>query len=636
MGPNACWLVYFIDWRLAAIQWQDGAVMKSPEPRRRYARIMHAQIVLMLTAVFAWPPSRVNAAPVALTASDVALALYASDGSSSHELKSDTLAGFFGAHRCLCPDTLSPTLQLTSSGQTNMGTSTVSVNFLLGANCQSTPADCVSVGQATFTASQSALSPTFSSNLVYQAAAGSSGYNCASLTAGSTTLWAVITQDGVALSFSAPTVNLPVITTTVAAPKAITALAADTGILVTWTPPADTSLVAGYQVLCLPGPAVPATAGYETCGLSTSVDGGIVLTPADITQVCSVEVSASTTQARLSGLVNGTSYTVAVIAIDPSGGVSALSPTAVATPQPTTGFYEKYKQAGGAATGCAVSPLPQHGRAGLLWIAIAVALVIGRERRGQRDRRNHRAKATGRLLSAILLLAFSTSARAQIRPERSSDDWAMNPGSREGIDMPPDWGLEIGISLYRPDVDSEFGGAAHPYADTFGSSRHLMSELEIDRYLGHRFGSWGVGVRVGYQKLTGAAVLSDGTRSGDETGLRLVPISVSALYKADGLPGLRSVPLVPYAKAGLDGVVWTESTTGGKANHNGFTVGWHAAAGLALGLNSLGLGANRPGAIAGPGSLFFEWDYAAINGLGLGKELRVGDSTWFAGLMFDL
>jgi hypothetical protein len=411
-------------------------------------------------------------------------------------------------------------------------------------------------------------------------------------------------------------------------------LPADTGILVTWTPPADTSLVAGYQVLCLPRPAVAATAGYESCGLATKVDGGIALTPADITQLCSVEVSATTTQTRLSGLVNGTPYTVAVVAIDPSGGVSTLSPPAGATPQPTTGFYDNYKKAGGAATGCSASPLPQHGRVGLLWIVFAVALVIGRRQHGQRNRRG---KASGRLLSAILVLAFSTTARAQIRPESGSDDWApMNPQAREGIDMPPDWGLELGISLYRPGVDSEFGGAAHPYADAFGSSRHLMSEVEVDRYLGHRVGSWGVGLRVGYQKVTGAAFLSDGTRSGDETGLRLVPFSASAFYKADGLPGLRSVPLVPYVKAGLDGVVWTESTTGGKANHNGFSAGWHVAAGLALGLNSLGLGANHAGAIAGPGALFFEWDYATINGLGMGKELHVGDSTWVAGLMFDL
>jgi hypothetical protein len=610
--------------------------MKNPNPRRQRAKIPQARLVFTLATALACPAASARATTVPLTASDVALSVYATVGSSSLQLTSNALAGFFGAHRCTCPNTLSPTLQLTSTGQTNMGNSTVSVDFLLGANCQTTPASCVSIGQVTFTASQSAASPTFSSTLVYQVATGSSVYNCASLTAGSATLWAVITQDGAQLSF-APTVSLPIITTTVTAPTAVTALAADKGILVTWTPPADTSQVAGYQVLCLPGPAVPATAGYESCQVATTVvDGGASLTPTEPTELCNAEVSATTTQARLAGLVNGTTYTVAVIAIDPSGGVSALSPPAIATPQPTTGFYETYKKAGGAATGCAVSPLPQHGGLGLLMM-IAVALVVGSRQRGQRKRRG---KATGSLRAAILLfalaLAFSASARAQIRPERSSDDWAMNPGSREGGDMPPDWGLELGISLYRPDVDSEFGGATHPYTDTFGSSRHLMTEAEVDRYLGHGFGSWGVGLRVGYQKATGAAVLPDGTRSGDETGMRLVPFSASALYKADGLPGLRSVPLVPYVKAGLDAVMWTESTTGGKSSHTGVTPGWHVAAGLALGLNTLGLGAIKKGAIAGPGALFFEWDYAKINGLGMGGDLHVGDSTWVAGLMFDL
>jgi hypothetical protein len=89
-------------------------------------------------------------------------------------------------------------------------------------------------------------------------------------------------------------------------------------------------------------------------------------------------------------------------------------------------------------------------------------------------------------------------------------------------------------------------------------------------------------------------------------------------------------------KAGLDGAIWTESTTGGQSSHNGFTPGWHVAAGMAIGLNSLGTGAIKQGAVAGLGSVFFEWDYAAISGLGMGSALHVGDSTWYAGLMFDL
>jgi hypothetical protein len=619
-------------WRLSALKWHDDLVMKNPNSRLRRTRISYVCLIFTLMVTFVWPAALARAT-VPLTQSDVALAIYSSEGTSWRQLTPGALGGYFGAHRCNCTVTLSAQLQLTSSGQTNLGNSTVSVNFLLGANCLTAPASCVSLGQVTFSASQSATSPTFDSSLVFQAAAGSSAVNCGNLTAGSTTLWAVLAQDGVALTF-APRIDLPVITTTVAAPLAVTALAANQGLLVTWTPPADTSLVAGYQVLCLPRPTAASTAGYESCPFGNGSPGSTVLTPADATELCSAEVAATTTQVRLSGLVNGTPYTVAVIAIDPSGGVSTLSPPAMATPEPTKGFYEKYKEAGGSATGCALTPSPPSGHPRLLWIALATALLAAR---GWRRRGRRRPKLSGLATAAIMVLASSATARAQIVPERSTDEWARNPSAAD-IELPPDWGFELGLSLYRPAVDSEFGGPIHPYTDTFGSSRHLMSEVELDRYLGHpAVGSWGVGLRIGYQKVTGAAFLSDGlTASGDETSLRLVPLSLSAFYKADGLPGLRIVPLVPYVKAGLDGAIWTESTTGGQSSHNGFTPGWHVAAGMAIGLNSLGTGAIKQGAVAGLGSVFFEWDYAAISGLGMGSALHVGDSTWYAGLMFDL
>ena len=597
-------------------------------PRRRRARTSYARLVLLLAAVFAWPAARVQAAAVPLTQSDFALALYASEGNSSLNLSAGTLGGYFGAHRCNCPVTLSPVVQVTTAGQTDIGNSTIAVNFLLGANCQAAATSCASLGQVSFTQSQSAASPTFDSHLVYQAAAGSATVACGSLTAGSTTLWAVLTQDGVALSFPL-SMDLPIITATVGAPTAVSALAADKGILVTWTPPADISLVSGYQVLRLPRPVTAVAAGYESCGLDTTSTGAAVITPADATEVCSGVLSATTTSNRLAGLVNGTTYTVAVIAIDPSGGVSALSPQATAMPQPTMGFYEKYKADGGAATGCAMAPSPHFGRSGGLWIALAMALLIVGGWRRRRWR-----KAGG--IAMALVLASGATAHAQDPPEKINDDWAANP-SAQRAGLAPDWGFELGVSLYRPAIDSEFGNGLHPYADTFGTSRHLMSEVEFDRYLGHRIGSWGAGLRIGYCKLTGTATYSDGvTPSGDDTSLRLIPFSLSALYRADGLPGLRVVPLIPYAKAGLDAMMWTATRSGDSASHTGVTLGWHLAAGMALGLNSLGLGSVKPGEIAGPGALFFEWDYAAINGLGMSGKLHVGDNTWVAGLMFDL
>ena len=112
---------------------------------------------------------------------------------------------------------------------------------------------------------------------------------------------------------------------------------ANKGLLVSWSPPADASLVAGYQVLCLPRPTTASAAGYESCGLVSNSEA-TVITPDDETQLCSAVLSAKASSVRVTGLSNGTAYTVAVIAINPSGATSAPSSSAVGTPQPTISF----------------------------------------------------------------------------------------------------------------------------------------------------------------------------------------------------------------------------------------------------------------------------------------------------------
>jgi hypothetical protein len=573
----------------------------------------------------------VSASPGARAATlgqtDVAVALYASAGGTSWTpLSGSTLSGFFGPHRCACPDTLSVQLQLTSSGQTNLGNSTIGVSFFLGQNCLATTASCVQLGQVTFSAAVSATSPTFNSSLVYASASGATS-TCTALTAGTTTLWAVLTQDGVPLPF-VPTLDLSVITATVAAPTAVATQPSNQGLLISWTPPKDASLVAGYQVLCLPHPTTASTVGYETCGLTTVTDA-TVLTTGDVDQVCSSVLPASATSVRLSGLDNGTTYTVAVVAIDPSGATSALSPVAQGTPVPTSGFMDRYKNAGGEATGCSLSK--SHRTNALVLLAVVIVLLLlWRAHRSPRRR-----GPGGWTYLPLLLLALPSEGRSQSFAVDHDDDWGDQKAAPHMF-QPPDWGFEVGLSLYRPAVDSEFRDGARPYADTFGSGRHLLWEAELDRYLLHRVGTLGVGLRVGFYRVTAAAFLEDGvTRSGDETSLQLIPFSLSVFYKADGLPGLRLVPLTPYVKAGLDGVSWRSTNTGANTQV-GFSPGWHAAAGLMLGLNSLGSGIVIPGTLADPCALFFEWDYAAINGLGMGQALHVGDNTWYAGLMFDL
>jgi len=579
-------------------------------------------IVLALTAlVGVCISTQAEAGSVALTQSDLAMAIYASANTST-PLDSASLAGFFGQHRCLCPDTLTLQVQLTDSGKTNLGNSTVGVTFYLGQNCQASPSSCTSLGQVSFSASQSAPSPSFSSNLVFQTVEGTTALACTALTGGTTTVWAVLTQDGLPLSFPL-SLDLPVVTTSVGAPTGVNAQPGNQNLLIHWSAPSNATLVAAYQVLCLPRPSTAQTAGYESCGLPsgdvTTID------PADQTQLCSAKLSASTTSFRLTGLTNGTAYTVGIIAIDPSGGISPVSALATAAPQPTEGFWERYKDGGGAATGCSMVPASRSSHeSGWLLLLLGACLWLTLRRRARMG-----------ALVAVLLIAAATTAVAQDDLHKETDEWARAEWSAPRGMAAPEWAIEVGVSWYRPAIDGEFSNAYHPFADTFSGSRHPLWEAELDRYLIHGWGTLGVGLRSGYYRVTANALLANGGRSGDETALRLIPFSPSLIYRVNRPFGLDRAPLIPYAKLGLDATYWQVTNTGGNTE-SGVSLGWHAAAGVMLGLAWLGNEATNPEGLADPCALFFEWDYAAINGLGLQKTLHVGDNIWFAGLMFDL
>ena len=254
---------------------------------------------LLLTALL--PVAAHAAAPVSLSESDFSLGLAEyTEAGDWVELDTSSLDGVFGPHRCQCSENLAPLLQPTDTGQTDIGSSTIGVTFYLGDNCYAAPSSCTSLGQASFSASQQASAPKFSSNAVFEAATGSTSPSCTSLSAASTTLWAILTQDGTPLAFSL-TIDLPISGATVGAPTGVTAEPANEGLLVSWSPPADASLVAGYQVLCLPRPTTASAAGYESCGL-VSNPSATVITSDDETQLCSAALSATARSVRVTGL----------------------------------------------------------------------------------------------------------------------------------------------------------------------------------------------------------------------------------------------------------------------------------------------------------------------------------------------
>jgi hypothetical protein len=410
----------------------------------------------------------------------------------------------------------------------------------------------------------------------------------------------------------------------------VTAVGGDEGLLVSWTPSGDASTVQGYQVLCSPGAATASPASYDLCPAATP-DGGMgPFASFDPKLVCSGLVPAGTNSTRVHGLVNGQTYDIAVVAVGVDDTPSAPSASAQGTPGPTYGFEDVYRQQGGTAqAGCAVAGSSRHGVGALAALAAALALALAR-------RRKMRATMLA-LVAASLPLA---TARAEtIADPRFPQALTASPDSTPAA-SPQHWNLELRFGPYKPDIDSEFSGrgsAAHPYQDVFGTSNRLMTALEIDRQLLRRLGgTWALGVGAGYFHVSGAALASDlKTPSGDQTGLRLIPLSAALVYRAESLRERYGSPLVPYAKLGLDCTLWQMTDTS-KPSTNGRTFGWHAALGVSLDLSFLDPEAahtmDRESGI-NEMALFFEGTRYSLDGFGSSTALHVGDTTWFAGLL---
>ena len=89
------------------------------------------------------------------------------------------------------------------------------------------------------------------------------------------------------------------------------------------------------------------------------------------------------------------------------------------------------------------------------------------------------------------------------------------------------------------------GSDARPYAQVFSSARHLLFQIEVDRHVSHRGGTWAIGANAGYMHASAAALAADLiTRTGDETSLTLLPLSLSLVYRADVLRSFESVGLI--------------------------------------------------------------------------------------------
>ncbi|HVX97590.1 MAG TPA: MXAN_2562 family outer membrane beta-barrel protein [Polyangia bacterium] len=249
--------------------------------------------------------------------------------------------------------------------------------------------------------------------------------------------------------------------------------------------------------------------------------------------------------------------------------------------------------------------------------------------------------------ASLAVLAWPAAARAQTNILEEAP--AETPyGNR--YHSPQHFAFELKFGPFRPDVDSEFANNAivrTPYASYFGTSDHLLSQIEFDWQILHPFGSIALGVGIGYFSVTGTAPLANGTGmlSGDTSSFRVIPTSLSAVYRFDRLLEDRNIPIVPYGKLGLDYSFWRITNGNGDVAHDaagkvgeGGTLGWHGTLGVALVLDFLDpeaarefdsdLGVNHT-------AIAFEFTHADVSGLGQSGRLHVGDTTWALGVLLE-
>ncbi|QSQ27895.1 hypothetical protein JY651_24660 [Pyxidicoccus parkwayensis] len=203
--------------------------------------------------------------------------------------------------------------------------------------------------------------------------------------------------------------------------------------------------------------------------------------------------------------------------------------------------------------------------------------------------------------------------------------------------------INLRLGGYKPLIDKEKAlGGNTPYKDTFGDASLLLFEAELQRFFYQGYGTAGLSLSAGYGEKYAAATLPEGGKAGEQTALRVIPLSANVFYKFDYAAFEWGVPLVPYGKLGLNYIPWWITKGSGREVADGFTGsggkwGWSATGGLAFMLDVLeprfardfdsDLGVNHS-------YLFAEYIYADVNNFG-GAGLNLSSRRWMFGLALD-
>jgi hypothetical protein len=237
-------------------------------------------------------------------------------------------------------------------------------------------------------------------------------------------------------------------------------------------------------------------------------------------------------------------------------------------------------------------------------------------------------------------------------------------------DSPQRFALELKFGPYLPDIDRNYSGAGFgPYATIYGETddRGVATSKPKNGFYGGLAFEWqivnlagpiGIGVQWSMMRDKAQALLADpptdpeaDVRSGaDSTRFAVMPVAVQAVYRFELLADRFRVPLVPYAKAGVNYSFWWSKDGSGDISTikdadgkvidkaRGGAWGFQTNLGGMLRLDFLERGTARTlDRVTGINHtyLFAEWQLSRVNNFGRKNSINLGDSTWLVGLALE-
>jgi hypothetical protein len=304
-----------------------------------------------------------------------------------------------------------------------------------------------------------------------------------------------------------------------------------------------------------------------TYNVYADTDPDAVLTKTDVSVAVAQPASGSSVTGEVTGLTNGSLYYFAMEAVDANGNTSPNRTSTYADGTRVTGTPQETEGPAGASgeKGCHFARHNPSSPSPFSWLAMFVAIaVLGVARK-------FRSCALAVLLVVLLIPAVALAQDeegVEIEVRDIPTGWELIK------DQPSKVTLEAKTGFWMPT-----SSALEPF---YGKCCNMWTRFQVGYMFEQKYGfEFGVGFHYNSGKAVGT---SSGTTAQESYSFLLVPMEVSGVWRADYFPNWRII--IPYLKAGFDGVIFRESTAGNSVK--GIKWGAHGTGGLQFNLGMIG------------------------------------------------